>query len=725
MTKKQSTGPQFNQFTKAASLINKHCVNNDGLKEFHATDSMLLDASEYISFHKPTEIIVSRHFPGYRIYDLSGVGSDEALGLLLSTALDSEQALEEFRVILSSPSYSTSIITALLPRAGTIVRRGKYLISERQVTEATERVLAQTASSVNANVVTAIAAVHIKVLDAMGVVLMGPERKHSVKADSMALNMSHIKDVILKESLRDVFSEARIADAIRKLTNESTPAIIAEVISQMLRQAAHAIPEIRLRLEQLDIVQSLIQTYYSTPEKLSNTMRASSALLSLAGYANFLADVVVNKKVKIPSSSNSDMKEACSSILTLIQAAPSIEIMSLSKYAEFVGFVPCSSSEGIYRGVVGYMPLAQTSVLDLVNESPIGSHGSESELALLPREYVPCTALAGDISVHLTSTDSFEGLANIVADEISNSKWSLEDAPVLRTIGLDEYTLVYLAMAKAEVTAVVKSDSKTAPFRLIYATTVKEHWRTRLAASTPNIAYFGDAQSIIIYQMGANTVLPTPLPTRRQSLELSAAYDTRYQGVVNKFLSREIEKPYSFALTVQLPGDKKETAELKPRFVPLEMLVGSNPSLQRGGAHYALVTEPGVNRDTHITLGLAAAYASEGDKIMQDKAKSWLVESLTPLATHPAVTRIAVKALNKAVIDEKLDARKLAMTYKNVVVNAYFATAMGLLHRFDKVDDDIKELIVEHMPISTLEVKAAITLATIPTAVDASSLADD
>jgi hypothetical protein len=370
------------------------------------------------------------------------------------------------------------------------------------------------------------------------------------------------------------------------------------------------------------------------------------------------------------------------------------------------------------------MPLAQTSVLDLVNASPIGKSGSESEIALLPREYVPCTAIAGDISVNLTSVDAFEGLANLVADEISNSSWGLEDAPILRTIGLDDYTLVYLAMAKAEVTAVVSSNSKTTPFRLIYATNVKEHWRTRLAASTPTIAYFGDAQSIIIYQMGAMTVLPAPLPIRRQSLELSAAYDTRYQGAVGKFLSHDIEKPYTFDLAIDLPGSKGKETQLKCRFTPLEMLVGNDPIINKDGAHYALVTEPGVNRDTHITLGLAAAYATSGDKTMQDKAKSWLVESIAPLATHPATTRIAVKALNKAVVDQKLDARKLAMTYKTVVVQSYFATAMGLLHRFNKVDDRIKDIIIEQMPISTLQVKAAITLATIPTAIDASSLAD-
>jgi hypothetical protein len=722
---KETVGPQFDQFTKAKAFVNPHCPAHDGLASYRATDSLLLDPSEYISFHKPTELIVSRHYPGYRTYDIGGVGSDEALGLLLSTSLDSETALEDFRVILSSPTYSTAIISNLLPRAGVPVSRGKYLMSERQVITATEKVLASTNASINANVVTAIAAVHTKILDALGIVMTGPDRKHATKADTMALTMEHIKDVILKESLRDVFSEARISDAIRNLNSDATPAIIGEVISQMLRQASHAIPEIRLRLEQLEIVESLIQTYYSNPEKLSNTMRASSSLLSLAGYANFLAEAVVNKKIKIPTASNSEMKEACSSILTLIQAAPSIEVMSLSKYSEYVGFVPCSSSEGIYRGVVAYMPLAQDSVLDLVNHVAIGSNGAEAELALLPREYVPASTIAGEISTNLTSNDSFEGLANLVADEISNASWGLEDSPILKTIGIDPYTLVYLAMAKSDVTAVIKSDSKTEPFRLIYATNVKEHWRMRLPASTPSIAYFGDAQSVIIYQMGAQHVIPTPLPARRQTLDLSAAYDTRYQGMISDYLSTDIEKPYSYVVSVQLPGDKKESIDLKCRFVPLEMLVGSNPNLQREGSHYSLVNEPGINRDTHIALGLAAAYAQGGDKVMRDKAKSWMVESLAPIATHPAVTRIAVKSLNRAVIDAKIDARKLATTYKNVVIKAYFATAMGLLHRFNKVDDKIKDVIVEHMPLSTLQVKAAITLATIPTAVDASSLKED
>jgi ribosomal protein L5 len=56
---------------------------------------------------------------------------------------------------------------------------------------------------------------------------------------------------------------------------------------------------------------------------------------------------------------------------------------------------------------------------------------------------VPASTIAGEISTNLTSNDSFEGLANLVADEISNASWGLEDSPILKTIGIDPYTLVY------------------------------------------------------------------------------------------------------------------------------------------------------------------------------------------------------------------------------------------------------------------------------------------
>lgn len=720
-------------FTAAAGKVNKHTAvrgltdNNDGLDLHTATDSLLLEGDDFISFHKPTEIVVSRNYPGYRVFDISGVGSDEALGLLLSTALDSDSALEEFRLILSSPNYSHAVTNALLPRPGVPVRRGRYVMSEEQINLETEKVLSAASTTIDPNVITAIAAVHTKMFNAMDLVLMGAERKHAHVTDHLALNMASIKSVILRESLRDVFSDARIAEATRQLDSDATPTIIATVIAQMLRKASHAIPEIRLRLEQLDIVQSLIRTYYADPAKLSNTMRASSALLTLSGYANFIVDTVVSGTVSAPVENNTDLKEAANAILTVLQSAPSLEVIPLSRYVDYLGFVPCAAVDGVSRGVVMYMPLSQTSVLDVVNNMPITNSGSHSELALIPREYVPCTTIAGDLSKNITTVEGFEGMANLVADEIADSEWILgETQPVLATIGTDQHTLVYAAMAKSEVTAVVKSDSATAPFRLLFATKIASQWRSGLAAATPDIAYFADPQSALIYQMGSENVQPMPLPDRRQTLDLSGAYDIVYQGRIADHLSTEIEKPYSFKIKINSKNIPKNKSELTCRFVPLLSLTGPKPVINHTGksSHYALVKEPGVARDMHIILGLAAAYASSEDAVVADRAKSWLVESLAPLVMHPAVSRVAVRALNVALVSQNLDARKFPQEYKRVVTIAYFNTLLGFMQRFEMLDKDVAADLVSLMPTSSLQARAAITLASLPTKIDIQSLQD-
>lgn len=710
------TGPIQTSFDKAALMANARLNNKADMFEYGAQESVLITETEFVSFHTPSEILISRHFPGYRMFDLSGKNADETMGLLLAHTLDSERSLETFRNLLASPDIAQSIISILLPRLSVPVKRGKYIMSEKMIADATATVLEP--RSHHANIVTAISHVMIRVMTHMGLVLPGSEKKFVATSDSLAMTMSGLKKVIMIESLRDIFSEARITDGMRSLDSEATPNLIGEVVGKILRSASHVIPEIRLRLEQLDIVQSLIQHYYRSPESLTNTMRASSTLSTLASYANFLADAVNEQKIRLTKANNSDMRDACEAILTILQAAPSIEAIPLSRYAEFFGTVPCSSTDGVYRGLVVYMPMAQVSNLDIV--SSYKSAGG-AELSLVPNDYVPATILAGEIAKTITASESFTGLANLVADEIATRHIGVEERPILRTIGVDSVALIYLAMAASATTAVSKVDDETRPFHLIYAVQVAEHWRTWVDASSPDVAYFSTPQSVLIYQSGSQAKIPSLLPARQQSIDLSANYDVLYQGDIMEHLSTEIERPFSFNIEMKGSASHKATT-LRLRVTMLELLMGTDPDVDRGGAHFASVREPGVDRDVTIALSLAAAYASNAEDVMSDKAKSWIVEVLTPLATHPAVTRLAVRALNQAVIAEGLDARSFAPQYKEAVVRAYFGTMLSMMLRFDKIDEPIVEAVRKALPVNSLSVKAALSLATMPTAINASNL---
>lgn len=718
----ESMGPHIDLFSDATKLAKVQLANSlisGRLSSYDASDTVLMAESEFISFHKPTELLVSRHFPGYRVFAQNGATADEAVGILLANSLDSESALESFRFVLSSPSIATSVIDKILPRPAVPVRRGKYLFSETMVIKATSSVLSGTVK--DPNVIHAFAHVITRVLSHMGLVLPGAETKLWRFDMNYALSMQDIKRVILVESLRDIFSEARIAAEARRLDADATPGIIGEVIGSMLRHASHSIPEIRLRLEQLDIVQSLIHSYYKEPTALTNTMRASTSLATLASYTNFLAEAVVNKTPTQQSHSNSDMREACAQVLTIIQSAPSLEAISLSKYADSFGFVPCSASDGIYRGLVTYFPLGQSSSLDVVNAFKVDGANT---ISLIPAEYVPSASIASEINKTLLDPAAIHGLANLVADEISMAKHSLQDKPVLKSIGLTDADVVYLAIAKAEAVAIVRSDDTTRPISLVYAAKVGEYWRTFLGASTPSISYFGDAQSLLIFQSGATEQLPTSIAARSQTIELSSSYDTNYVGDFGRIAHADLSKPMTIEIELQNPHEESGVTTLKLRVSPLELLVGPDPEINRGGAIYAAICEPGVDRDIRLILSLVAAYGSAGPQVISDKAKSWMVEVLTPLATHPAVTRVAVKALNMAIIRAKLDARKLAPQYKEAVINAYFGCMLALLVRFGKVGEELVPILMSNLPVSALSTRAALSLASMPMPIDASQLID-
>jgi hypothetical protein len=273
-------------------------------------------------------------------------------------------------------------------------------------------------------------------------------------------------------------------------------------------------------------------------------------------------------------------------------------------------------------------------------------------------------------------------------------------------------------MAQSQMTGVVKVDDDTMPFRLIYAVRVGEHWRSWIDAASPDIAYFADPQSALIYVSGATAQLPTALPARHQTLDLSSSYDTQYSGDVKSFLNDDIQRPFFFDISMENPGN--DDIVLKLKINPLELLTGKSKVVDRGGAYYGIVREPGVDRDIAILLSIASGYARAESDVLSDKAKSWIVEVMTPLAAHPAITRLAVRAFNQAIVDNRLDARRFSTQYKQAMVRAYYGTLLGILMRMGKIDDQIRDRILKDLPVNSLSVKAALSLASMPMAIDAS-----
>lgn len=248
MARTTETGVFFS-LTKIADAFRIQAVSRE---------SEFTDGLEIIGFLKPLDVLVSKWYPGYKTFDLTGRFADEAIGILLADTLTTTDQLSRFQRILATPDIATSIFTTLLPRANVPVKNRKYQMSESTVAQVVADVLVAKGMD---DVSVRVAYTHActRVLSAMGIVQPGIERRSVAMAESFAISAKDIRRVILTEALRDLFSEARLSSFAKELAEEATPQIIGETVGRMFRSLSHVIPEVKLRLEQLEIASSIVK----------------------------------------------------------------------------------------------------------------------------------------------------------------------------------------------------------------------------------------------------------------------------------------------------------------------------------------------------------------------------------------------------------------------------------------------------------------------------------
>lgn len=708
----------MSQFQKLMVEINENERSRlKGMLGAHVVGETLLTPGDFISFNKPEEILVSRWYPGFRIADLSGAGADEAVGVLLATSLTTDEALNDFWKLLATPDVAINITTELLPRPGVPVKRGKgYLMSEEKI----GRVVAAHMDNYGMGPAVKSAFTHVftRVMSHLNIVQLGAEERTINVSDGFAIESRELRRFIMIEGMRDMFTEQRLNSSLRRLDQDATPDLIGETIARMLREISRLIPEVKLRLEQLHITRQLVHAYHVNRNSLTASMQANTALQTLANYANFMYDAEGQASIELPVYANDDMREAVNNILAVISSAPSMEPMALSKFVALFGFTPAETSEGLYRGAVAYLPLSQTSRMDVADYYP---RKDGCEMSLVPQEYVPMTTLAGELSRTLISPEAMTGVANIVADELAQSVADLGSPPMLYTIGLTKSDLVYLAMGLAEITTMVREPN--APAKLVWGVRVAEKWMMRVQAATPAVAYFDDPAAVIAYKVPAadmcesnRGILPTPMPSRQQHIGLTASYDQVFRGDCKQWLVNTIEEPFQMHLPLRNPAATDGVTELKLKVIPLFSLVNTDGSVpDRVGAHYVAIREPGVDRDLELNLTLIHAYMAGSNVDLADTARSWLIENTHTLVSHPAVVREAVRSVNQAIKDANLDGRRLATQVKSVLMKAYFGTLTGVLARFGKIPATLASDLMKDVPVDGLTVKAKLAVASLPT----------
>lgn len=695
-------------------------------------ESADMAGSEFVSFAKPTELLVSRWYPGYRVTDLTGPNAEEAIAVLLGTSIDSVAALQAFQMVLSTPNIAAAVIGALLPRSHNPVKPRQYLMSEAMIAKAVNDEFATRnfgfADAVKTAVITAYRHAITRVLSAKGLVAPGVEQRLVTVADSFTVSAPAMRRIIMIEAMRGVFAETRIQETVRYLEPEATPQIFGEAVGDMFRRFAHSLPEIQLRLEQFDISMAAIRQYNLDPNRLPSSLRAHASLIALSSIANFMvytANVSFDTVSAIPDSA-SEVRDACNAIQTVIASAPSIESMPISRFTEYFGEVPAASPDGFRRGLVMYKVLGQTSKMEVADVYPKGGLGDTAlaSVTQVDPTYIRAAGVASALNGSLLTVPAMSSLANIVADDMALSPGDgplMQPDPALWTIGMTSEDLQYLALARATTVAFYfQGAPATLDRKLIYGCGVAEQWRQAVVAATPSMAFFTDPAAILIYTSKMVATEPKPMPTRSQTIGLEMMRDVVYVGDVERYLNKTVGEVFGHNMPVAPYGG--EPIMLRLKTAVLSMLTGyDGRAVDRGLAYYASVAEPGVDGYVQMILELALKYASlEATDIQGDKAKSWLIVNLAPLMMHPAIRLMAERSVNQAVIEAKLDARRLAPQMREVYAKAFFGTALIVLNRFGKINGTMVGDLMKAIPSSALTLQASLTLAQIPAAVNGS-----
>lgn len=692
-----------------------------------STDGADLPSVGSATYATPTDVLVSRWYPGYRTVDLTGPGAEEAIAILLGDSIKTLEELASFQRLLGTPDIASAVILKLFARPFVPLKGRETVVSEELIASAVISVFSERSLPVTGGAVPAYIHAITRVLSSKGLVLMGETKRLIKVADSFVITVPDLMRLIMIESMRTLFSEQRINDACRMLDQNTTPQLMGEVIGAMFRHFSLSIPEIKLRLEQLDVVIRLVKVFNLRREELPTALEAHTSLRSLSSLANFIAFSVDQPldTVAMPSASLQELKDACNSIEVIVRSAPSIEAISLTKYAEFFGEMPSSSSEGTRRGTVIYGVRGQTSKMEVVNVVP---QKMGSRVALVDPAYVRASSLASVLNGSLLNVDSMTGLASLVADEMSNGLASIAsplfEGPVLATIQVTPMDLTLLAMARAQSIAFVDAFDEQLPMRdpsmaarkvtLVYGVTVAEQWRSAVFAASPNMAFFTDPVSVIVYTSKMEARAPKALPSRSQTVGLSMSRDTIVLSDLNPMLVKDVQSVFSLKVPVKDPQGQTVMLSLE---IPVLGALMTVPGVlaDRGDMFYAAMREPGVDAELQTMLSIALAYAAlPGTDTIGDAARSWLVMKFAPLMTFPQVAQLGHQAMNNAIIAAKLDGRRLGSQARELYVRAFFGTALAILNRYGKIGNNTVVDLVRSVPVTTLSTAATNVLSQLP-----------
>lgn len=684
----------------------------------------LLNGYETIDFPTPLEILVHRWYPGYRKTDLVGAAAEEAIAMILGETMDTTEKLEAFRRALATPDLAITAISSLYPRPFAEIASRRQTMTERSISKVVSEVCS--AKSVAGDVTMVYNYAITRILSLMGIVAPSEEKRIIKTASALAISKPDLRRIMLVSALQGVFSEARIKEMLSGFTEKVSPDVLGDAIARFFRTCSSSIPEVALRLVNIDAVEALVATYLLDPNSVPVSLRAHPSLISLASVANFVvhaANLPLNQ-LQFPTMAVTELKIACDEVLTLVNSAPQIEKMDLKTYASFFGEVPASSPDGVRHGLVIYGMKGQATKMEVADVYPVSEQSCNA--SQVEGVYVKTTGMSSVINSTLITPESMHGLANLMADELALlASTASHDPEAPLGFGKPEVwianmpinDLPYVAMSRASAVSLVRDisdDAAPTQATILYHCKIDSQWKMKLAASTPEMTYFSNPASAVLFTSKMESKECLRLPQRGQSIEMEYARDINFIGDISYLNNKDIEQP--FVLKIPLRSfDGSSMSMMSLKVALMHSLVGyDGKAYNRGDAYYAAVSEPGVDEEINIMLTIASKYSVLSSEMQADKARSWLIEHLVPVMKHPACASLAEKAVTRALIENKIDGRRLAPQLKDLYARAFFGTALVVLERFGKLDSTTLTEIVNAVPTSSLTLQANLAMASLP-----------
>lgn len=676
--------------------------------------------SNVIAFTPPSDVLVSRWYPGYRVSNFSDLAADETIARMLAPVMGRAENLRALREMLNSVEFPQKVTAELFRRPDVAVKQRAYMASEDAVRAAVIRSAA--GFNAPAELVQAFALVFIRIFSKMELVRKDVPWHVIATAPSYVVSRAMMEQLVVADALRPMWDAARVDMIVRELDVAATPAVIGEVIARHFRTAAHLIPPLALNLRRLGTALNALMVLQYKEDALPLELSSHPSLRALAGIANFLLiDQGATFTVRAITEAVPEVRDSCDMLHRLLSAEPSIEMVSLKRYAAMFGTVPLTSPEGHRRGVVVYSASGQVPTMELVDmrKQAGGSVGASRVDPI----YAPLSALSSTLSTSLANPSTLGALMNIVADELASMPTdSLEDAVAhhVATFRVSDADAKLLAMAQSNVLAlgsdVVGDDFNELTPVLIYGVRVHEAWAMPLEAATGTTAYFTDPYRVLVYSSGAERSEATPFPSRPQHLGLTVASDKLFTEQILDAVDPYVIKPFNFLVPLRRQG--REPIELRLAVSVVSDLLVTDADQTPDTGIYGATREIGLDAELAAMFELATAYARGTDKAYSDLAVSWLLQLLIPIARHPAVRDAGTVALNAALRAGSIDGRAYRASFSELTARTMIGVALGTLVRFNKLSPATAVGIIPVLPWSALSNSAAQELHSLPTPLD-------